>query len=738
MREESRSWSAGISQLVLLASSRVADIVANDLRQRGWQHVFAVIPEGETAPNAWRTFAPEDPMSPESIALLRGAGPCRFFLDLGEESDWYDTARAALARAFQKADRLYLGGLAGPAFRAAREAVASGRAAARIPLCWKDRASELTRRFHPGTDVSELFLHAVADAVTHARNGAFESVNDAPDGVRAEPSRRFDPELSATTLERLTRAHAGPLGDGLASCCRQVAFSILEARFALWQGDPDASPGALDVRAAQLLVRCGKDALRLDEVSIDGLRLRGGALAHRLGWTAGDRLETHARAAAPARKANDFIAFGVPDIGAAERSAVDATLASRWIGTGPEVARFEREFAEAVGAPLAVAVSSCTAALHLALLSHGIGPGDEVITTPMSFVATANAVLYTGATPVFADVSEDSLNVDPIAVAAQVTSRTRAILPVHFGGTPCDIAGLSEVASAHGLPIIEDAAHAIGSRFVDGVAVGGGAHDACFSFYPNKNITSCEGGMFATRDSERAELVRSLRLHGLSTDAWKRFGSRKLLRSRMQRLGFKYNMTDLQAALGRAQLARLEAFTDLRNHQALRYRRELRACRHFAPLTAPEGRSAYHLFTVRVRGLDRDAVIERFRGEGIGASIHYHPIHQQPYYRERFPDREGRYPIAERAGAETLSLPIGPSVSPADQDRIIRAVREIDRAGVGNTREIDRAGVGNTREIDRAGVGNTREFDRAGVGAFRQTAPSPIRGLSDGVRRRGP
>ena len=251
-------------------------------------------------------------------------------------------------------------------------------------------------------------------------------------------------------------------------------------------------------------------------------------------------------------------------------------------------------------------MSSCTAALHLALLSHGIGPGDEVITTPMSFVATSNAILYTGATPVFADVSEESLNLDPVAVAQQVTPRTRAILPVHFGGTPCDMLGLSEVASAYELPIVEDAAHAIGSRFADDVAVGGGAHDACFSFYPNKNITSCEGGMLTTRDPERAELVRSLRLHGLSTDAWKRFGSRKLLRSRMQRLGFKYNMTDLQAALGRAQLTRLQAFTDLRNHQALRYRRELRACQHFSPLAAPnEGRSAYHLFTVRVRGLDR-------------------------------------------------------------------------------------------------------------------------------------
>ncbi|NNL86964.1 MAG: DegT/DnrJ/EryC1/StrS aminotransferase family protein [Myxococcales bacterium] len=400
----------------------------------------------------------------------------------------------------------------------------------------------------------------------------------------------------------------------------------------------------------------------------------GVQLAERLGWGPRTRFTCEGAECG----AGQFIPFGVPAIGRAERRAVDQTLASRWIGTGPQVARFEAEFADAVGASHAVAVSSCTAALHLALLTHGIGPGDEVITTPMSFVATANAILYTGAEPVFADI-DDTLNLDPAAVAKQVTSRTRAILAVHFGGAPCDVSALGEIAKRHGLGLIEDAAHAIGSCFGDGRRVGSSGNDTCFSFYPNKNITTCEGGMVTTEDAARAEQLRSLRLHGLSTDAWKRFGSRSLVRSRMLALGFKYNMTDLQAALGRAQLTRLEAFTELRNRQAHRYRAAFADCQHFAALPAlASGRSAYHLFTLWVRGLVRDEVIEELRRAGVGASIHYHPIHLQPYYRERDPSLAGRFPAAERAGAETLSLPVGPSVRPADQERIIRAVREID------------------------------------------------------------
>jgi dTDP-4-amino-4,6-dideoxygalactose transaminase len=623
---------------------------------------------------------PEDPQSAESVALLRGCGNVRWILDLGDGADpWFEGARSALREAFPRAQILRAGGDASqPAYCAVVEAVVSGASQLCFPFHLDGRPVALQRAFHPGRTASELFVECLRAALSKVRTGVLLECRASSDeaGPATGLDLRFDPALTASALERRVRADARPLGKGLTARCGALDVVIHRARFALWPGRGAQVAGSLHSDGERLLLCCGSDALELCDLEVYGLRMAGVRLAEQLGWGSRTRFSCEA----PESGAGDFIPFGVPAIGRAERLAVDQTLASRWIGTGPEVARFEAEFADAVGASHAVAVSSCTAALHLALLTHGIGPGDEVITTPMSFVATANAVLYSGAEPVFADIDDGTLNLDPSAVAEQITSRTRAILAVHFGGAPCDIAALRGLAKRHDLALIEDAAHAVGSRFGDGRRVGSSGNDTCFSFYPNKNITTCEGGMLTTEDATRAERLRSLRLHGLSTDAWKRFGSRALVRSRMHALGFKYNMTDLQAALGRAQLTRLEAFTELRNRQARRYRAAFADCQHFAALPAlSAGRSAYHLFTLWVRGLVRDEVIEELRRAGVGASIHYHPIHLQPYYRERDPTLAGRFPAAERAGAQTLSLPIGPCVRAADQERIIRAVQEIDR-----------------------------------------------------------
>ena len=381
-----------------------------------------------------------------------------------------------------------------------------------------------------------------------------------------------------------------------------------------------------------------------------------------------------------------LICFGVPTLGPAEETAMLRVLRTGWIGNGPEVECLEREFAAATGARHAVAVSSCTASLHLSLLGAGVSPGDEVVTTALTFVATVNAISYTGAQPVPVDVDPGTLNIDPAAVEAAITDRTRAIVPVHFDGRPAAMSRLRSLAEKRGLAIVEDAAHAAGSRYRDGHAVGSGPSEACFSFYPNKNLTSCEGGMITTRSSERARRYRRLRNHGLSTDAWKRFGREEVVRSRQVELGFKYNLTDLQAALGRVQLERLEAFTRQRNDQAQRYQQafaDLERVSTIAPVREPE-RHAYHLFTIRLHDLPRERALSELRKRGVGAAIHYEPIHLHPYYRERLNIAPGSLPAAEEAGRNTLTLPIGPSLSPAQVECVIEGVRgleELSREG---------------------------------------------------------
>jgi dTDP-4-amino-4,6-dideoxygalactose transaminase len=319
-----------------------------------------------------------------------------------------------------------------------------------------------------------------------------------------------------------------------------------------------------------------------------------------------------------------MLVFGAPDLGQAEIDEVVATLRSGWIGTGPRVARLEREFAAYKGAASAVALNSCTSALHLAMIAAGVGPGDEVITTPLTFCATANAILHAGATPVLADVDPHTMNLDPEEVARRITPGTRAIVPVHFAGRPCAMDELLEIARVHDLLVIEDCAHAIETEY-RGRAAGTLGDFGCFSFYVTKNMTTGEGGMVLGKQPEALDRIKMLALHGLSRDALKRFGDDGYRHYQVVDCGFKCNMTDLQAAIGIHQLARLENSREMRRAIWERYQDAFADL----PLTLPapvaaHERHSYHLYTVLVdearAGIDRDAFLDAMTASNIGVA----------------------------------------------------------------------------------------------------------------------
>ncbi|HEY7791063.1 MAG TPA: DegT/DnrJ/EryC1/StrS family aminotransferase [Vicinamibacterales bacterium] len=386
------------------------------------------------------------------------------------------------------------------------------------------------------------------------------------------------------------------------------------------------------------------------------------------------------------------VAFARPSLGTDEIDEVVATLQSGWLTTGPRVARFEERFRSLVGARHAVAVSSCSAALHLSLLAAGIGPGDEVITTPLTFCATANAIIHAGATPVFADVDRVTMNLDPSAAAAAVSPRTRAVLPVHFGGRPVDVRAFRRLSQRHGLALIEDAAHAV-EAVAGGQRIGTTADFTCFSFYATKNLTTGEGGMVTTDSGEAAARIRTAALHGLSRDAWRRYEIGGAAHYDVVMAGFKYNMMDLQAAIGLRQLDRLDEMHDRREAIGRRYDEGLADL----PLTLPSlpdlgmvhGR---HLYTVLVDeascGWSRDGLQAALATEGIGTAIHFTALHLHSYYQERFALARGRFPHAEFISDRTLSLPLSASLSDEEVDRVIDTVRRLVRT----TRMLKRAG----------------------------------------------
>jgi dTDP-4-amino-4,6-dideoxygalactose transaminase len=373
---------------------------------------------------------------------------------------------------------------------------------------------------------------------------------------------------------------------------------------------------------------------------------------------------------------SDRIVFGRPWFDADEERLLARTLRSGWIGQGPLVQQFERRLAAVVGAPEVVAVSSCTAALHLALVAAGVGPGDEVITTPFTFVATVNAIEHSGATPVLVDIDPVTLNITPEAAARAITPRTKALMPVHFAGLPVDVEGFRALADAHGLWLVEDAAHAIGA-VAAGQPVGGSGHRrtiSCFSFYPNKNLASAEGGALALADAEVAARLRSLRLHGLDGDAWARYRTDAYRPALATAAGFKCNWTDLQAAIGLPQLEKLEGFLAIRERLADRYEALLDGVPgvRLRPRPAPglRTRHALHLFQVELEpGGIRDRVVHQLQQRGIGAAVHYLGIDHHPHYAGRV---GGPFPHADHASDVLLSLPLHPHLDARDQERVCR------------------------------------------------------------------
>ncbi len=389
----------------------------------------------------------------------------------------------------------------------------------------------------------------------------------------------------------------------------------------------------------------------------------------------------------PARgaPAEEFLPYDRPDIGEEEVEEVVQTLRSGWLTAGPRVAEFERRFAETVGAPHALALTSCTAAMHLALVAAGVGPGDEVITTPLTFAATANVVIHAGATPVLADVEPGDLTLDPEQVRAKLTPRTRAILPVHYAGAPCRMEEIVAIARERDLLVVEDAAHALGTAVGDR-PIGSFGHATAFSFYATKNVTTGEGGMVTTSDGELADRMRTLALHGLSHDAWDRYTARGSWYYQVLAPGYNYVMADVQGALGLRQLERLPAFQSQRRRLAARYH-ELLA--DLPELVLPEERPgtthSWHLYAVRLRTeegvVERDRFIEELRARGVGTSVHFIPLPLHSYYRETFGWRLSDFPRTEEAFRGLVSLPLYTKMTDGDVERVCAAVREVVRAG---------------------------------------------------------
>ena len=385
----------------------------------------------------------------------------------------------------------------------------------------------------------------------------------------------------------------------------------------------------------------------------------------------------------PVRAPDRFLVFGQPVIGDEEVAAVADVLRSRWIGLGPRVHAFGERFAAARGARHAVALNSCTAALHLSMLALGLGPGDEVITTAMTFCASINAIIHTGATPVLADCDPRTMNIHPEAIAARISPRTKALLVVHLCGRPCDMDAIMALARAHGLRVIEDCAHAIETRVGD-VPAGSFGDIGCFSFYATKNMTTGEGGMLVTDDEALAARVRVLSLHGLSKDAWKRFGDDGYQHYGIVSSGFKYNMTDLQAALGLVQLAKLPAWAERRAAVWAAYDDAFAGLPCDLPPPPASGTvHARHLYTplLRLEALSctRDDVLDALTAEGIGVGVHYLAVPSYGYYRDTYGWLPDAFPNARDIGERTVSLPLSPGLDGADVMDVIRAFTRVLR-----------------------------------------------------------
>jgi dTDP-4-amino-4,6-dideoxygalactose transaminase len=378
---------------------------------------------------------------------------------------------------------------------------------------------------------------------------------------------------------------------------------------------------------------------------------------------------------------SEFIPFHRPAIGEDEIRSVVETLKSGWLTTGPKVKRFEEDFARYVGCRHAVAVNSGTAALHLALDAIGIKEGDEVIVPAMTFAATAEVVLYFKAKPVLVDCQRDTLNLDPTHVEAAITSKTKAIIPVHFGGQPCEMDRILEIAKKHNLRVIEDAAHALPASHL-GCRIGTVGDITCFSFYATKTITTGEGGMATTDNSEWAERIRMMSLHGISHDAWKRYTREGSWYYEILYPGFKYNLTDIAAAIGIEQLKKCDEFWEGRQRIAMNYAKAFADLKEIqVPMCRNDVQHAWHLFVIQLNlerlKINRNQFLEALREKEIGTSVHFIPLHLHPYYRDKFGYKPEDFPNASTAFERIVSLPIYPKMTEGNVRDVVVAVRKL-------------------------------------------------------------
>lgn len=382
-----------------------------------------------------------------------------------------------------------------------------------------------------------------------------------------------------------------------------------------------------------------------------------------------------------------MLPFGVPNFGEEEIAEVVDTLRSGWVSTGPKTKKFEGEFAAYVGAKYAVALNSCTAGLHLSLVVSAIGPGDEVILPTMTFGATANVVEHVGARPVFVDIDPVTLCIDPKQIEKAITPKTKAVIPVHYGGMPSAMDEIRAIADAHHLIVIEDAAHAIGTKY-KGRMVGSMSPLTNFSFYANKNLSTAEGGMVTTNDAALEEKLRIYHLHGLNRDAWKRYHTKSFTMSEVVVPGYKYNMTDIQASLGIHQLRKQEQFIARREELASFYDEafsELDGVVRTVPRPHDgQSRHVLHLYVLLLNlsklDADRNQLITEMLAENIGVSMHFWPLHMHPFYREKYHYRPEDMPVAQSVGESEISLPLVPQMTEHDGQDVVDAVRKVVEA----------------------------------------------------------
>lgn len=377
-----------------------------------------------------------------------------------------------------------------------------------------------------------------------------------------------------------------------------------------------------------------------------------------------------------------FLPVSLPMIEQEEIDEVVDSLKSGWITTGPKVSQFEDKFKHNVGAPYAVAVNSGTAALHIAYLTAGIEPGDEVITTPLTFAATVNMILLVGAKPVLVDIDPATLNIDPKGIEKAITPKTKAIVPVHFAGLACEMEEISQIAEKQGLIVIEDAAHALGTEY-RGQKIGSISPFTCFSFHPMKNITTGEGGMVTARSEEQAEKLRLYRFHGIDKDAWKRYDKKGSAMYGVHELGFKYNMLDLQAAIGLHQLDKLEIFNVRRQSLAQFYHDKLKEIDLLTlpPVGPKDNLHAWHIYPVQFDldriGKDRETIMNEFKEENIGTGVHYVAIHEHPFFAKALGYKPGDFPHTEKVSRRVLSLPLYPKMTDQDAADVVAAVKRV-------------------------------------------------------------